>query len=71
MKEKGYQLRPRGVGVRLEVLHDVSVVGPVVNESEVEHRRFNTVKWQNVIVNEPFPDGYKLPKNLLRFLEVL
>jgi hypothetical protein len=71
MREKSYQFRPRGVGVRLEVLHDVSVASPVVNESEFECRRVNTVKWQNIIVNQSFPDGHRLPKDLLRFPEVL
>jgi len=35
--KNNYQLWPRSVGVRFEILHDVSAVAPVVDESELEY----------------------------------
>ena len=50
-ERNSYQLRSRSVGVRFEVLYDVSVMAPVVDESELEYRHINAMKWKNVLVN--------------------
>ena len=36
-EKNSYQLRPRSIWVRFEILNDVSVVAPVVDESELEY----------------------------------
>ena len=36
-EEDSYQLWPRAVGMRLEMLHDVAVIAPVVDESELKY----------------------------------
>jgi len=66
-----HQLRPRGVGVRLEILSDVSAVAPVVDEGELEYRHVDAMKWQDVLMRQPLPSWYRFPKDLLCFLEVL
>ena len=50
-ERNSYQLRSRSVGVRFEVLYDVSVMAPVVDESELEYRHINAMKRKNVLVN--------------------
>jgi hypothetical protein len=66
-----YQLGPRSIGMRVEILHDVSVVAPLVDESELEYRRINATKWEDILVNQCLPDRCELPKDLLCFMEVL
>ena len=66
-----YQHRPRGVRVRLEILHDVAVIAPVIDESELEHRHVDTMKWENVLVRQPSPYRHEFPKDLLCFLKIL
>ena len=57
--------------MRLEILHDVSIVAPVVDESELKYRCVNTAERQNVLVNQPIPDRRKLPKDVFCFVEIL
>ena len=70
-EENSYQHRPRGIPVRLEVLHDIPVVAPVVDESKLEYRRVNAATWEDVLVNKFLPDRYMFPKELFCLLEVL
>ena len=69
-EKNSYQFRSRSVGVRFEVLYDVSVMTPVVHESESEYRLINAMKRKNVLVNWPFPDRREFQKDLLCFLKV-
>ena len=55
----------------LEILHDVSVVAPVVDESKLKYRCVNTTEWQNILVNQPLPDRQKFPEDGFCFLEIL
>lgn len=71
MKVNTHQLRPRGIGVGLQILYDVPVVAPVVDESELEYRGIDAMKWENILMSQSLPDRYQLPKGLLRFMEVL
>lgn len=57
--------------MRLEILHDVSVVAPVVDESKLKYRHVNATKWKNVLVNQSLPCGYQFPEDLFCFLEIL
>ena len=57
--------------MRLKVLHDVSVVAPVVDESELEYRCVDTTERENILVNQPIPDGREPPKDVFCFLEIL
>jgi len=66
-----YQSRPRRVGARLEILHDISVVPPIINQSELKDQHVNSTEWEDVLVSQSLPDGHKFPKDLLCFLEVL
>ena len=50
-EKNSYQLRPRSIGVRFEVLDDVSVVAPVVDEGELECRHVNAMEREDVLVN--------------------
>ena len=65
-----YQIRPRGIGVGREILQDIPVVRPIVNEGESERRRVDAMKRQDILVNQPPPRRYQLPKDLLCFLEI-
>ena len=56
--------------MRLEILHDVSVVAPVVDESKLEYRLVNATERENILVNQPIPDRRKLPKDVLCLLEI-
>jgi len=66
-----YQLRPRSIGVRFEVLHNVSVIAPVVDESELECRHVNATERENVLMNQSLPHRYKFPEDLLCLLKIL
>jgi len=67
-----YQLGSRGIGVRLEVVRDVPIVTPVVDESKLEHRSVgNAVKGEDILVNQSLPDRRQFPKNPLYLLEIL
>ena len=57
--------------MRLEILHDVPVVAPVVDEGELEYRCINVMKRENVFVSQPLPGGDQCPKDLLCFLEIM
>jgi len=57
--------------VRLEILHDVSVVAPVINQGELECRHVNSTEWENVLVSHSLPDGHKFPEDRLCFLEIV
>ena len=66
-----YQLRPRGIRVGFEVLYDVSILCPVVDERELERRHVDTIERQDVLVSQPLPRRHQFPKDLLCFLESL
>ena len=70
-KKSIYQPRSRSIGVRFEVLHDVSVVAPVVDESELECRHVNAMERENVIMNQSLPYRYEFPEDLLCFPKIL
>ena len=57
--------------MRLEVLHDVAVIAPVIDESELEHRHVDPMKWENALVRQPSPHRHEFPKDLLCFLKIL
>jgi len=50
-EKNSYQLCPRSIGVRFEVLHNVSVAAPVVDESKLEYRRVNATEREDILVN--------------------
>jgi len=66
-----HRLRPRDIGVVLEILCDVPTVALVVEESKLEYRRINTIKRENVLVNQSLPYRHQFPKDLLCFPEIL
>ena len=71
VEANSHQLRPRGIGIGLQILRDVPVMAPIVDESELEYRCVNAVKGENVFVSKSLPDRCQFPKDLLCFLEVL
>jgi hypothetical protein len=66
-----HQLGPRDTGVGLEILGDALIVAPVVDESELEHRRVDAMKREDILVNQPHPGRCHFSKDLLCFLESL
>ena len=52
-----HQFRSRGIGTILQILYDIPVIVPVVDENQLGHRRVCGMKREDVLVNQSLPDG--------------
>ena len=59
-----HQGRPGCAGIGCQVLSNVAVVPPVVNESKLKKCRSDAMERQNIVMGQSTPDRDSLPQNL-------